>query len=260
MQFSTDRPKVSLNHFFLTVDPQTYADIERSAFLKTQFAPFEQRHTVRTDSSYTGTYFYGKNTYFEFFNSEQSKRRPGDSAIAFGVDQAGGNAALAAMLPNSNRTVVTRGFEGRQLPWFDMLVVFGLRSMAGRFNSWVMEYHPDFLRDWNPRPGGAGITRKAVLSRYVAVLKETPATPLLEDVTAITVALDEATAKRFEDQNRAFGPLDFDLEIIRAAGDDFGIREVRFRTSGLPNGAREYRFGPKSVLRFDSGQSAVWSF
>ena len=260
VQFSTERPKVSLNHFFLTVDPQTYADIENSAFLKTQFAPFEQRHTVRTDSSYTGTYFYGKNTYFEFFNSEQSKRRVGDSAIAFGVDQPGGNAALAALAPNSGRSVVTRGIEGRQVPWFDMLVVFGLRSMAGRFNSWVMEYHPDFLTNWNPRPGPTGITRSAILARYTAVLKDTPARPLLEDVTAITVALDDATAKRFDDQNRAFGPLDFDLKVTRAAGEEFGIREVRFRTTRRPDGVSELRFGPRSVLRFDSEHSAVWSF
>src|SRR5262245_32751029 len=80
--------EVPLNHFFLVLDSQTYKDIENSEFLKNEFAVFEKRTTVRTDQTYTGIYYYGTNTYFEFFDVNQKEgSKVGDSAIAFGTDQ-----------------------------------------------------------------------------------------------------------------------------------------------------------------------------
>src|SRR4051812_29256260 len=80
--------EVPLNHFYLTVDDETYRAIETSEFLSREFAAFEQRTTVRTDQTYTGTYFYATNTYFEFFNAAQcTDHQLGDSALAFGVEQ-----------------------------------------------------------------------------------------------------------------------------------------------------------------------------
>ena len=35
----------------------------------------ERRTTVRADTSYTALYFYGTNTYFEFFDAGRSVRR-----------------------------------------------------------------------------------------------------------------------------------------------------------------------------------------
>src|ERR1041384_4010416 len=83
-------PQVFLNHFYVVIDSATYKDIQQSPFLRKEFAVAEQRTTVRTDMSYTGLYFYGTNTYFEFFDvSSDSSRQVGFSGIAFGVDQAG---------------------------------------------------------------------------------------------------------------------------------------------------------------------------
>ncbi|HKS43122.1 MAG TPA: DUF5829 family protein, partial [Blastocatellia bacterium] len=73
---------VYLNHFFLTLDPQTYKEIWDSPFLKDEFATFEQRTTVRADMTYTGIYFYGRRTYFEFFEAgTASGRAEGASGI-----------------------------------------------------------------------------------------------------------------------------------------------------------------------------------
>ncbi len=260
VSFAANTATVHLNHFFLTVDPKTYTDITSSEFLTKQFAPFEQRHTVRKDSSYTGSYFYGRNTYFEFFNSATEKRQAGDSAIAFGVEEPGGNAMLAARVPGAGRTLITRGIDDRQVPWFDMLVSGGLRAEDSRFSSWIMEYDPTFLLQWHPAAGESGITRSAVLRRYVAVLEGTPPAPLLEDVTGITVALDPASMKAFGAQNTGLGKLDLDLKIVPAGAGSFGIREVRFRVTGYPPGARELHFGERSLLRFDSPRTAIWTF
>src|SRR5215211_6887011 len=80
---------VYLNHFFITVDSATYKVIESNNFLRGQFAASEQRTTVRTDKTYTGLYFYGTNTYFEFFDDSTSGYKLGDSGLAFGVDKPG---------------------------------------------------------------------------------------------------------------------------------------------------------------------------
>ena len=66
---------VYLNHFFLTLDSQTYKEINESSILKDEFAAFEQRTTVRADMTYTGIYFYGTRTYFEFFEAGKNSGR-----------------------------------------------------------------------------------------------------------------------------------------------------------------------------------------
>src|SRR5262245_28226860 len=96
---------VPLNHFFLTVDADTYKAIESSEFLRNEFAPFEQRTTVRKDTTYTGSYFYGQNTYFEFFEVGRSiGRLVGSSAIAFGVETPGASPGLRQKLEGALNT------------------------------------------------------------------------------------------------------------------------------------------------------------
>ena len=90
MLFRSKRPPVFLNHFYVVLDSATYKDIEQSAFLRREFAVTEQRTTVRTDMTYTGLYFYGTNTYFEFFDvSSDASSQVGFGGIALGVDQQG---------------------------------------------------------------------------------------------------------------------------------------------------------------------------
>src|SRR5438874_5933325 len=80
---------VFLNHFFVVLDHDTYAAIESNAFLTRELAPFERRTTVRNDRSYTGIYFYGNNTYFEFFDATQSSFRKGTDGLAFTPEEPG---------------------------------------------------------------------------------------------------------------------------------------------------------------------------
>ena len=82
-----------LNHFFVVVDPATYAAARSSPFMTRDFAPFEARTTVRNDMTYTGIYWYGRHTYFELF--EPGSQGPeGASGVALGVEEQGASAAV----------------------------------------------------------------------------------------------------------------------------------------------------------------------
>lgn len=267
---------VPLNHFYVVLDPVTYKAIENSDFLRGQFAPSEIRTTVRTDMSYTGLYFYGTNTYFEFFDASNSAMGGlGASGIAFGVEQPGALQALANEQPTRfglGPQPITRQYKDSQIPWFFMGGPKGPESPG--FQTWIMEYHPRFLAEWNPMEAKAnqGITRKALLERYVAVLKSAPAQPYLQDVTGITINLDSSTATQLIEMCQAFGylskregnvtilegPDDFKLRVTVDAASAKGIREMTMRVSREPE-QKELPLG-KSVLRFTGNGQASWSF
>ena len=189
----------------------------------------ERRTTVRADTSYTALYFYGTNTYFEFFDAGgQSAAQFGGSGVAFGVDVAGGLQALAQELPDEIFAApqpVTRQYEGRQVPWFYRAVPKNF-PLASGVTVWLMEYHPRFLDEWNPRPADktVGVSRQRILRRYAAVLKDVPARPLLEDVVSLTVAADEPTRKRLTGLGGSFGyreQRDGDATALKGLGDEF---------------------------------------
>ena len=187
-------PQVFLNHFYVVLDSPTYQAVEEDAFLRRHFAVNEKRTTTNADMTYTGLYFYGFNTYFEFFDIGNSpKDCVGDSAIAFGVDRPGAIQVLQEKLGSSlepSLKSVTRLYQGGQVPWFFMATSKSLPYESG-LSCWVMEYHPDFLSHWNPQPKGTnrGISRKEILERYSGVLQPVDE-PLLEDVVGLTVAVD----------------------------------------------------------------------
>ncbi|HVR98339.1 MAG TPA: DUF5829 family protein [Thermoanaerobaculia bacterium] len=266
------RPPVFLNHFYVVLDGPTYKAVEQSPFLRQQFAPTEKRTTVRTDRSYTGFYFYGTNTYFEFFDGSD----PGSAAfagdgLAFGVDQAGGLRALGDEIFIGPQPI-TRLYEGKQVPWFYMAGFKDLPESSG-LDIWLMEYHPDFLVDWNPRPGSRGVTRKEILHRYAAVLRDVPAKPLLEDVTALTIAVDEPLRQKLAGILEALGYSarqdggatilkgpDAELRLIPQTATARGIQEITLRVRERPKEMNELRFGTKSVLKFHDNGLATWSF
>jgi hypothetical protein len=261
---------VYLNHFYVTVDPATYESIVTSEFLKTQFAPFEERRTARNDRTYTGAYFYGRNTYFEFFKTGQDSRRPGDSGLAFGVEEPGG---LNTLLGDVERAPRTREIEGRQIPWFTELTFRGLAGHTTRLRSFVMEYDPEFLREWRPgaSPSDGTIRRSNILRRYRAVLAQKPQAPLLEDVTAITVAVDRHEADLIARELSAFGYTaaadntvftgpGITLHLMAASATQCGIQRVSLRTNGRGSGPSDHSFGPRSKLSFTSDHTAEWTF
>ena len=270
-------PHVFLNHFYVVLDSPTYKAVEDDAFLRQYFAVNEKRTTTNADMTYTGLYFYGFNTYFEFFDIGNSpKDCVGDSAIAFGVDQPGSIKVLQEKLGPSlelSLKSVTRLYQGKQIPWFFMATSRSLPYESG-LSCWVMEYHPEFLGHWNPQPKGTnrGISRKEILQRYSEVVKAVDE-PCLEDVVGLTVAVDAPDKNSLIDfcfqlgyrvENEQNGNVvavhgpDFVLALIPATESGRGIREIQMRTRNLPEREKERRLG-ESTLRF-TGSPTIWSF
>ena len=263
-QAKSKRPPVFLNHFYVVLDSATYKDIEQSAFLRREFAVTEQRTTVRTDMTYTGLYFYGTNTYFEFFDvASDTSTQVGFSGIALGVDRVGELQSVGKELSprfSMDQETITRQYNGKQVPWFHAgkLKDFPFGSSLA---VWFMEYLPQFLNEWNPQPdaGNQGMSRKQILQRYGAVLKDIPAKPYIEDVVALTVAINDADRKKLAELWKLLKP-DIELRLVPQTEESRGIQEITMRVSRKPKDKDEFRFGSKSVLKFQGNGLATWSF
>ncbi|HXW89967.1 MAG TPA: DUF5829 family protein [Terriglobales bacterium] len=269
-------PEVFLNHFYMVLDSPTYHAIEEDSFLRKHLAVNEKRTTTNADMTYTGLYFYGVQTYFEFFDvADSSPHRVADCGIAFGVDQPGAVSVLQEKLGSSlepSLKPVTRLYQGKQIPWFLMATPRSF-PYEGRTSSWVMEYHPEFLASWNPQPSGTnrGMSRREILKRYAEVLAPIDQ-PRLEDVIGLTVAADSSATDnlihfclqlgyqidREQDGGVSLHGPEFILQVLRETENVRGIREIRMRFRSLPQGEMERPMG-RSVMKVD-GPLAIWSF
>ncbi len=267
-------PLPILNHFYATVDASTYAAIEASAFLKEQFAPSEKRTTVRNDSTYSGLYFYGDQTYFEFFEASTGGRKPGDAGIALGIEDSAGSERLRLkweQLRPSITSMVTRQLDGEPVDWFHMTsfeetrissVVEGLRLFA-------MQYAPEFVRRWNPTSPNT-IQQHDVLSAYCAKLKLSSVRDrtLLQNVQKIEIASPEAGIRiRTEQLGAAGWTLSESKTSILAKGPNaevlfrfapaiVGVTSIEFSLK-RPSTPGKHQFG-STTLEILPGKRAVW--
>jgi len=212
-QWRDDRPApVFLNHVYVIPDAETYAAIIGSKFLAEAFGSFEERTTKRADMSYTGNYFYARETYIEFLPQSLSiGLAEGSSGVAFGIERPGGTEALAKELEQGGvRSFVdgmSRDLEGEQVPWFKMLGI-ERSHVSSQFTLFSLEYDPRFLAEWHTDlpPEREGTLREQVLERYAAKLgqRKLRAAALIEDVKAVHLSLDERQRARFVDACRAF--------------------------------------------------------
>jgi|SRR5579862_4548851 len=263
-----------LNHLYVVLDSETYQAIEGDDFLRCRFAPNERRTTVRTDETYSGLYFYGRNTYFEVFDVADAPRHAiGDYALAFGVDEAGGLATLRDRFGGelAPPDLITRLYDGAQIPWFYMATVprFPFRSGAGM---WLMEYHADFLTRWHSRPEARdrGVRRREILARYVEAVGPVD-TPALVDVVGVTVAADPTArtnymtigaaagyrVERFASNDHVVlnGP-DITIEVVPPAGSGEGVRRIQMRIDGPPWTPPSRRLG-RATLASDAGHATI---
>lgn len=269
--------QVLLNHFYLTLDAPTYDAIVHCDFLRNQFAPNEIRTTHRTDRSYTGLYFYGEKTYFEFFDvTTETNRKAGDSAIAFGLEQEGETTLLQERWTDSNRLTITRPTKDSQANWFEMLIPAGF-SLESPVAIWTMEYLPTFLQKWQIQATTYKLSkaelmaRKTVLTRYKSLIP-TVENPILRNVIGLTLWADSTVFTAFENFAEDFGysknatetgfsftdSEEVMYQINLSNSDLYGITEVVFEVNSLPS-QQVWKLG-NSTLTFMEERKAVWSF
>lgn len=227
---------VFLNHLYVVPDAATYAALRDSEFLRQVFAVGETRTTVRRDQSYTGTYFYGARTYFEFLAPDPTTPyTEGSCGLAFGIERAGGTARCVDALKQRGIDTfagpITRQLGDVEVPWFKIM---GVAMPESRLALFSLEYDPRFLATWHADlpPAAGGIRRSDVLARYRAVL-DGPKQPLLEDVEEVYLDLGDAERERFLAVCESFDYErdDGDLTVVHGP-------EVRFVLHAVPGPAR----------------------
>lgn len=248
-------PVVFLNHFFVVLDAKSYAAMQDDPYMRTAFAPFEKRTTVRNDSTYTGAYWYGRHTYFEVFEPE-SQGPQGASGIAFSVDGEGESKPVAASWNKSLGGVqegsVTRKTETAEPVWFQMTAGKAAdEKTPPKIRLWLMEYDKDFLRRWYPElTSSRDKTRGPVLDRYVAKIGRSAMrdTAVFGDVSELLVALDDGdrvllvnhlvpvgwVQSTVESALVLRGPEGVAIRVIPVEGARRGIVEAVFRVQGAP--------------------------
>jgi len=226
-------PQAFLNHLYFIPDAETYAAIVSSPFLNGGFAVFEERATVRPDTTYTGRYFYGRHTYFEFLKPEPDRGfAPGNTGIAFGLENAGDTKILAAGLKEKGIQTfagpMKRLLDEEQLAWFEIMGIERATSTS-RLDLFSMEYDPRFLDQWHPdlapATDGKTIDRASVLQRYAARIGTTPDEALFQDVVEIHVRLPEKDRQRLVETCLCFGyTVESEAAETVCTGPGFGIR------------------------------------
>ncbi len=273
-------PPVFLNHVYRVLDRQTFEAAERSQYLQTEFAQFEKRSTKSGSDSWSGLYFYGEHTYFEFLEADPGRERPvGACGIGLGIEAIGGSAAVRAALEGLGQGAVMelqrpRESDGRAVPWFRMT---GFEPKDPGLVTFVMEYEPAFLKQWNPDivPSLSGITRSAVLERYRAKAARAIPAPgaLLKDITAVTLALTpdqamllgaELSALGYRSGTAAgksiwVGP-DVRFAIVPASPGTAGITALEMSLSRRRLAPRVVEIGPRARLEVRQDGTANLTF
>ncbi len=281
-------PDICLNHFYLLLDQAEFRSIGDCRFLVDEFAVGEARTTLaNSGDTWTGIYFYGQSTYFEFLDASAlwlggatGPIAPGGVGLALGTETVGGSSRLLDQRQAQGRPLAsglrTRWFQDEDLPWFycSPMNIFG---QNGPLNVWLMEYHPDFLPHWRPElsPNEPQIGRAAVLAKYQqAVLGPGELPPrLLRDVAYLRLNVLPQAAEQAADQLASFGGTlvrgpgwlrwqarDFWLEITLAdAPAPQGLCEVGFHLYQGPEVARSVAAGV-GTLTLGPGPVAKWEF
>jgi hypothetical protein len=271
---------VYLNHLLIFVDQDTYASLAACSFLNGAFAPSERRQTIDEANSahWTGHYFYGNCTYFEFMEPGATTWRPIDG-VAFGVDEEGSGPIVCKQLGDTTGLEIMSYLRTRQdkdgdIPWFDM-IEYSRPDTTGLI-SWVMAYDARFLERWEPQlpPASAGCRRKDVLDRYRARLGWNGKSALFGDITELTVALVEEQGALFRRELSAYGYRisetttgysangpDISIHVDTSTSENkVGIQQFTLALNRPKSGAGVYRYGSSCELSFKDDLTAVWKF
>jgi len=269
-----------INHFFATVDPATASAIRDSEFLR-RFANFEVRTTTGTQSTWTGRYLAGRQTYIEFFAPEDFAIDGAPAPIgAWGIglsgDRRGSVADLKSRLEAAGHQAViepqTRRFGDRTVPWFSALTAVSAYGDSGGIRDtvllWAMEYEPSYfeLAEAAKEPAE---NEQDVISRE-RYQPDSYLQRMMRDVSLVEFELPPGDYARIEPLLRAAGyrmrrsgnrvtarGLQ-DAFVFNLSRDRRGLRRIEF-TLNRPQPRRVETIG-RSRLAVGPAATATWTF
>lgn len=198
--------KVDFNHFFTVLPASVLKVITTNTFLKDTFFSFDQRTTTAGDgSSWTGSYYYTGENYFELFDEESYKANAGYSGIAFYVENKGELAALKAQAKKvymDSIVMKSKVIDGNNIPWFQYTgigdTVFLNKSSI---YSWIMEYDKNYF-DYYHLPYNKD---QLTVKNYVSDKVDKVQTRLANKITGLDLALNESDSLFYEKYLKALG-------------------------------------------------------
>lgn len=262
-----------LNHTYTVLERPLADAIAASDYLK-RFGVYQERTTSNGQITYTGLYLLGRETYLEMFAAgalPPPDDEVGTTGLALSTDRAGDidvvTERLRALGADPFTFTQTRGFDGEQIPWFD--VTAPVTSYEAGF-SWTMEYLPSYFDD--PRTGlDEPAERPGDVSRE-RYLGDDYRTRLMRDVVGVDIALPQADIDAFALTLRAGGfhvrdtPVGvvavgrgtvFRLEPSTEA--EAGWQRIVF-TLNEPAARQHVEHIGDSTLTVGPGAVAVWTF
>ena len=274
------RVGVDFSHVAIPLDPATFSAIATSAFLRTEFGGFEERLAYRTSSD-TNYFYYGRDNFLEFLNSPE--RMPvGSTQLAFVVGRPGDlHVAVDALLVQRPR-VIAYSLNFRQLGTESVANFYRARirpavqpperpgnAQSTTLSTDIIERVPGFLRKFDQAfpPDSVGVTNVQYLAR------RWKPSGYLRSVTGVTVAADSTDAIALAgdlsvlgyDVRRAADTIiaarrGFALKLLPATSTRRGVLSIRMAIQRPKEGQRVYRFGSRSILRFENDSTASWTF
>ncbi|MDX2036306.1 MAG: DUF5829 family protein [Isosphaeraceae bacterium] len=270
--------EVMLNHFYIVLDGETIRDLRTSEFLLGEFASVDTglpRFTPAGDMSEI-LYVRGRSTYMELMGPKNGFGEPvGKCGIGLTVESRGEiskvERALDRAFPGQAVSMLVDWSRDVDQPvhWYHLVHRVENAEHPNLF-LWINEYHPDFFAWLDPTLdlSRLGITRARFLHPRFRPMR------LLDDVVSLTVALPEPGRVALGKQLGALGyslvsdaadrlawrGRDIRFDLVPVTDQRSGIISIECRLTRRPEVAREFRFGPRSILRLRPDGTAAWSF
>ena len=267
-----------LNHIYAIVDDETAEAIRTSAFLR-EFSSLDVTTVTANDGQrWTGRYMRGRETYAEFFASDDlqppNPTVVGAVGIALSGDTAGAIDTVERRLKESaiptQANVRRRRYGEKEVDWFKYLDISDGQPGESALSIYAMEYLPGFFAVPEANKEAAETPADTISrERYI---DDGYRDRLMRDITAIEVAVRREDFRRMEPMLRAAGfrlsegsagaaadGADVDVEFLFVMPDVIGLRRIDFALNRPVREMRSEVIG-KSRLILGPGSQARWIF
>lgn len=259
-------PKVNFNHFYLVLDSSDLSAIQKSEFIKNKFAAIVTKTTKADGQTWTGTYLFGLDNYFEIFDSSGAGAPLGNAGIGLSVDGIGELNQLNTVLAKKYKTEISlreKQVDDKKIPWFNALYIDDSDLFSkSHISLWVMEYKPEYFsyNHWSCKDNK--LTRTVYLSHYYNERKY----KIFKRFTGITFKSTEQEKIFFSnfllncgykkiDANNFASPENFIIHFInRNKSDKYAIASVDFENNISRDGIEKISDNIQIEFHNDTGK------